>query len=123
MFFFFFPSFGTLVKLVLLAAVVLFVIIVVKGLAQYHRDNQAPMLTEQAVVTYIPPVRDFHTTPYSSNRSGFFNSSSAAFVSFQLNSGEVKRFRLQKEEYERLQAGDRGMLTYQGSRFRGFSKS
>lgn len=119
----FFPSFNLfsiLFTLVFLMILVGFISILVANLRQWSKNNHSPRLTVEATVvtkrTNVSHHRhgtgdDFHTT-----------TSTSYYATFQVESGDRMELALTGVEYGLLVEGDRGNLTFQGTRFLGFAR-
>lgn len=94
-----------------------FIVSAVKGISQWHNNNQSPRLTVDAEVVsrYENVTRHrhedhvHHTTTY--------------YVVFQVDSGDRMEFVIPREAYGFLVEGDRGKLTFQGTRYLGFERT
>lgn len=102
----------------------IFVVAVVKGVEQWNKNNHSPRLEVEALVCGkrqntsqtrhanagdITGVHGYHTT-----------TSTTYYVTFQVASGKRMEFSVSGAEYGRLAEGDRGKLSYQGTRYLGF---
>jgi Protein of unknown function (DUF2500) len=92
-----------------------FVIVIVKGISQWNSNNKQPVLSVAAeVVTKRSKV------------SGGSNDTSAStwyYVTFEVESGDRMEFHVKAQEYGTLVEGDRGTLTFQGTRYLGFERN
>jgi cytoskeletal protein RodZ len=88
------------------------IVAVVKGWRQWSRNNASPVETVRALVV----------TKRMSVRSGSEDSpaSTSHHVTFELTTGVREEFGISGPEYGQLAEGDRGMLTRQGTRYKGF---
>ncbi|WP_353617143.1 DUF2500 domain-containing protein [Bacillus sp. E(2018)] len=86
-----------------------------KGISQWNSNNKQPVLSVAAeMVTKRSKV------------SGGSNDSSAStwyFVTFEVESGDRMEFHVKAQEYGMLVEGDRGTLTFQGTRYLGFERN
>ena len=90
----------------------------VRSTKQWNQDNHSPVLTVEAeVIAKRSDVRHRH----SHNRS-HYSSWTYYFVTFQVESGDRIEFQVQDTEYGLLVEGDKGRLTFQGSRYQGFER-
>ena len=96
-----------------------------RGVKQYHRDEASPVLTvEAAVVAKRADVTVYrHNTAGMEMHGGHTTSSTAYYVTFQVESGDRIELRVDGSEYGLLVEGDQGRLTFQGSRYLGFQRS
>ena len=116
--FFFGGGFEIMFFLIFGLAVAMFVVMFVKGIGQWHKNNNSPRLTVEAVVaakrtdvshhhdanTHV----DHHTTWY--------------YVTFEVQSGDRMEFDVSGSEYGLLAEGDYGKLTFQGTRYLEFER-
>jgi len=105
--------------------VILCVIIVsaVKGVAQWSRNNNSPVLTVEVRVTAKRTDVSHHTYPHSDNAAMHHTSSSTEYyTTFEVESGDRMELRVPDKEYGMIAEGDCGMLTFQGTRYLGFER-
>ena len=97
----------------------LFIFIFVKGINQWNRNNHSPRLTVEAtVVTKRMSVSHHH----HSGGTGMHTSSTTYYVTFQVDSGDRMELIVGGREYGILVEGDRGKLSFQGTRYLGFER-
>lgn len=109
---------------VLMFALVLGMILfrIIQGIIQWNKNNESPVLTVSAtVVTKREEVRHFNNT--GSDGMIMSSSSTLYYVTFEVTGGDRLEFKVQGKEYGTLAEHDRGMLTYQGTRYLGFERS
>ena len=80
---------------------------------QWNKDNHSPKLT---VPVTVPAKRADTSRRKHSYRTRYY-------VTFQFESGDRLELELQGNEYGLIVEGDRGNLTFQGSRFLGFERT
>ena len=103
-----------------LVFIVVFIVILVKIIGQWHNNNQSPRLTVPAVVV----AKRGHTTHHhDAGNIHHSHSSTAYYVTFQFESGDRLELHVPHNQFGYLVEGDRGMLTFQGTRFLGFERS
>lgn len=91
----------------------------VRELSQRNRNNHSPRLTVEAAVVA-------KRQSFSSRRSGgelHTTTSTRYFATFQVESGDRMELQLAGNEYGLLVEGDKGKLSFQGTRFLGFERS
>ena len=91
---------------------------VVKGLGQWNRNNQSPVLTVEATVTGKRTHRDHGMAGDDMMSSG----STTYYATFEVPSGSRMEFCVQGREYGLLREGDQGALTFQGTRYLRFDR-
>ena len=91
----------------------IFIATFVRNMRHWHKNNQAPRLTVSAAVV---TKRTHHSG--SSRSSG----TTRYYATFEVESGDRFELMLDGYEYGLLIEGDRGRLTFQGTRFLGFER-
>ena len=100
-----------------------FIVMAVRGAAQWHRNNQSPRLTVDAeLVSRRTEVSTFHHGGHNGTDMCHTSSSTTYYVTFQVDSGDRMEFSVSGQEYGLLAEGDRGKLTFQGTRYLGFER-
>ena len=94
-------GFEILFFLIFALVLCLFIVMIVRGVSQWHRNNNSPRLTVEA----------HHMT-----------TSTRYYVTFQVESGDRMEFSVSGREYGLLVEGDTGRLTFQGTRYLGFTQ-
>lgn len=122
-----FGTFELLFMIVFICVIVVFIVMAVEGLATWNRNNHSPRLSVSATVvtkrtdiTYdqhanagdVTGAHGFHTT-----------TTTRYFVTFQVESGDRMEFYVNRSEYGMLAEGDRGRLTFQGTRYLDFERN
>ena len=94
------------------------------GAAQWKKNNDSPVLTVEAEVVakrmdiqYLAPHWGRCTAMgHTSSRTDYY-------ATFQVESGDRMEFQVPDTEYGMLVEGDRGRLTFQGTRYQGFQRT
>lgn len=113
-----FPIFFTLVFALVIGA---FIFGIVKGVAQWDKNNHSPVLTVEAkLVAKRTNVSHYH----NNTGDGAMHSSTSTtyYATFQVESGDRMEFHVSGYEYGMMAEGDVGKLTFQGTRFKGFDR-
>ena len=98
------------------------IVTAVKGIGQWNKNNHSPRLTVPATVVA-------KRTNVSHHRHGGVNdhhhhhTSTSYYVTFQVESGDRMELHVAGTEYGLLIEGDRGNLTFQGTRYLGFDRT
>lgn len=101
--------------------IAIFVVVIVKGVGQWNRNNHSPRLTVPAlVVTKRTNVSHHHHAGDMGAMHG--TSSTSYYVTFQVESGDRLELHVSGPEYGMLAEGDRGMLSFQGTRYLSFER-
>lgn len=90
-----------------------FIVILLRGLKQWNKNNHSPRLTVEATVV----GRRGH-------RSGGHDHSAHTtyYITFQVESGDRMELNIPAHEYGYIVEGDHGKLTFQGTRFLKFER-
>ena len=87
---------------------------------QWHKNNNSPRLTVEAKVLAKRHDVSRHHSAGEHHHHHYHNS---YFVTFEVPSGDRMELQLQGHEYGLLIEGDRGKLTFQGTRYLGFERA
>ena len=121
--FFFGGGFQILFFLVFFLIIGVFLATMIRGIGQWHKNNQSPRLTvEDTVVTKRTNVSRHHHHN-GAGHMGHTSTSTTYFVTFQVASGDRMELRMDGYQYGMLAEGDRGRLTFQGTRYLGFERT
>lgn len=94
----------------------MFVVTLVRGLSQWNKNNHSPRLSVGAVITgKRTSVSHHHHNNHTTHSTSYY-------VTFQVASGDRMEFHVTGVEYGQLMEGDRGELSFQGTRFLGFAR-
>ncbi len=115
-----FDLFGIMFTLVFVTVFGTFIAVAVKGIGEWNKNNRSPRLTVPATVvakrTNVSRHRgagDHHHT----------HTSTTYYVTFQVESGDRMELRMTGQEYGLLIEGDRGRLSFQGTRYLSFERT
>ena len=112
--------------LLALAIFILFAVTLVKGAAQWSKNNNSPRLTVACVIVDKRTETTTHQTPVAGDASGALGyhttTNTTHFVTFQVESGDKIEFTVSGSEYAQLAEGEQGKLTFQGTRYLGFER-
>ena len=105
---------------VFIAVFVIFGIALFRVISQWNRNNHAPRLTVPAVVV----TKRGHTTHHHHGGDiHHIQDSTTYYATFQFESGDRLELSVPQYEFGYLVEGDRGKLTFQGTRFLGFERT
>jgi hypothetical protein len=121
-----FGGFGVMFTVVSVIVTIGFIVVIgiviarsVQAAGQWKRNNASPVLTvEAAVVTKRHDVRHHHHTGDTHHMS-----TTTYYATFEVHSGDRLEFEIRDTEYGQLAEGDRGTLTFQGTRYLGFERN
>ena len=112
--------FGLMFSIPFLMFTVVFIVILVKIIGQWHNNNQSPRLTVEATVV----TKRGHTSHHhDAGNLSHSHSSTTYYVTFQFESGDRLELHVPHSQFGYLVEGDRGALTFQGTRFLGFERT
>ena len=110
--------FSLLFPLVFLLALGTILFTLVGNLRTWNKNNHSPRLTVEArVVTKRQNISHHHSGDHMSTTT-----SSRYYVTFQVESGDRMELQMTGPEYGMLAEGDRGRLTFQGTRYVSFER-
>ena len=115
-----FDMFNIMFTIVFMLVIGTFIVIAVKGIGQWNKNNNSPRLTVPAVVVS-------KRTDVSHHRNGgvnehHYHTSTSYYITFQVDSGDRMEFYVTGQEYGMLIERDQGMLSFQGTRYLGFER-
>ena len=97
---------------------VIIIINVVKGAKRWKLNSDSPVLTVEAkVVTKRSDVSYHRQGNMVNNNMDMGYSSTNYYITFEVQSGDRMEFNVQDTEYGMLTEGDKGSLTFQGTRY------
>ena len=112
-------GFQILFFLIFALVIGLFIVTAVRGIRQWHRNNNSPRLTVDAAVA----AKRTEVSHYHHHGAGnTHHTSTWYYVTFQVESGDRMELPVSGREYGLLAEGDRGRLTFQGTRYLGFAR-
>ena len=110
----YFDPFSLMFSIFPLIVIVLFVVVLVRGLREWSRNNAAPRLSVPATVVTkrraTHPIAGTHTV------------STTYYATFQFRSGDRLELRLPWHDAGMIAEGDHGILHFQGTRYLGFDR-
>ena len=122
-----FSVFGIMFTLVFVVVIGAFIVIIVKGLSTWNKNNNSPRLTVAAEVVSKRINVTHHRHANAGDVTGAHGyhttSSTRYYVTFQVDSGDRMELSVSGSEYGMLADGDRGKLSFQGTRYLSFERS
>lgn len=98
-----------------------FIVSAVRGAKTWSKNNASPRLTVFAeVVSKRTDVSHHHHN--AGTGMGHTHTSTRYYATFQVDSGDRMEFQVSGPEYGLLAEGDRGRLSFQGTRYLGFQR-
>ena len=119
-----FTIFQIMFTLVFVIVIGMFIVIAVKGISQWNKNNHSPRLTVSAtIVAKRTNVSHHHHHNHGGTGMHHTTHSTTYYVTFQVESGDRMEFHISGQEYGLLIEGDHGNLSFQGTRYLGFERS
>ena len=97
-----------------------FAVSIGKSISQWNKNNHSPRLTVDARVL---AKRHDVSRRRSAGEHHHYHTTNSYFVTFEVESGDRMELQLQGHEYGLLIEGDKGKLTFQGTRYLGFERT
>ena len=118
-----FTIFQIMFTLVFVIVIGMFIVIAVKGISQWNKNNHSPRLTVPAtIVAKRTNVSHHHHHNHAGTGMHHSSTSTTYYVTFQVESGDRMELHVAGHEFGMLIEGDRGLLTFQGTRYLGFER-
>lgn len=119
---FFFGGFQIVFFLVFFLVIGTFLVTAIRGIIQWNKNNHSPRLTVNATVVTKRTNVSRHHHHHGDNHVGHTTTSTTYYVTFEVESGDRMELRMDGSEYGMLAEGDRGKLSFQGTRYLGFER-
>ena len=111
-----FGMFGIMFTLMFILVFGIFLVTIVRGIGQWNKNNNSPRLTVPAtVVSKRTNVSHHHHDHHTHHSTSYY-------VTFQVDSGDRMELHMSGQEYGMLVEGDKGNLSFQGTRYLGFER-
>ena len=109
-----FTVFGIMSAVIFVLVIGIFIVTFVKSIGQWNKNNHSPRLSVPATIV----AKRADVSHYRRNHgTGMHHSHSTTYyVTFQVESGDRMELPVAGHEYGMLIEGDRGELTFQGTR-------
>lgn len=99
------------------------IVTLIHGVSTWSKNNKSPRLTVMAdVVSKRENVSHTHHNSGMNGEMSYSSTSTTYYVTFQFESGDRLELNVQSYDYGIIAEGDRGKLTFQGTRFLGFER-
>ncbi|MCR5584620.1 MAG: DUF2500 domain-containing protein [Lachnospiraceae bacterium] len=119
-----FGFFQIIFMLVFGIVLVMIIMTLFKSIKEWSHNNRSPLLTVKAKVVgkrvNTRVSRGMHGADSSMHSTSTFHT---YYVTFQVDSGDRMELMVPENEYGYLIEGDRGDLSFKGTRFMGFERS
>lgn len=122
-----FSSFSVIFYVMFVLVIGIFIAAVVRMFLRWHKNNNSPRLTVEATVVSRRQEVTHHNSANAGDITGAHGFSTSSFTSyyatFQVESGDRLELAIPSNQYGYLAEGDRGRLSFQGTRFLGFERT
>lgn len=92
-----------------------FIFMIISSILQWSKNNQSPRLTVAAELVDKDKRHHHH------NNNGHQHTSTSYHLVFRVKSGDTMTFRVSRSDYHEVSEGDLGQLSFQGTRYLGFT--
>lgn len=116
-----FAAFEAMFTIMFIVVIGMFIATAVKGIGQWNKNNNSPRLTVTATVVAKRTNISRHRHS-GANDHHHYHASTTYYVTFEVESGDRMELEMDGSEYGLLVEGDRGSLTFQGTRYLGFER-
>ena len=116
-----FGSMPIIFTIMLVVILGFFVFIFISGIKGWHENNKSPVLSVLAKLV-AKRTKVSESSDLDANGMTTHSSSTWYYVTFEVESGDRMEFSVQEKVYGLMAEGDRGKLTFQGTRFLGFER-
>ena len=110
-----FSIFFMIVFVIMLAVIV---VVLVTGLKRWNRNNHSPRLTVPATIV----SKRMNISHSGAGEIHHHHTHTTYYVTFQVQSGDRMELCVNGSDYGMLVEGDRGELSFQGTRYLGFRR-
>ena len=110
---------GIIVPIIFILVIGVFIVTIVRGIGEWNKNNHSPRLTVPAIVMDKRTNVSHH---HGTGEHHHHHTSTTYYVTFQVESGDRMEFHVAGHEYGMLIEGDRGELSFQGTRYLGFER-
>lgn len=112
-----FDLFDAIFPIFFLVVLGIIVVSFAKGISQWNKNNHSPRLTVEAEIVGKRVDVSRHR-----DANHHVHTSTSYYVTFQVDSGDRMELAVSGQEYGLLAEGDRGSLSFQGTRYLGFQR-
>ena len=116
-----FGAFGVMFTIMFVLFIGIFVVVIVRGIGQWNKNNNSPRLTVPATVV-AKRTNVSHHHHGGVNEHHHHHTSTTYYVTFEVQSGDRMELHMSGTEYGLLIEGDKGSLSFQGTRYLGFER-
>ena len=114
-----FGAFEAMFGIMFVLVIGVFVVTFIRGIGQWNKNNNSPRLTVPATVVSKRTNVSHHHHAGEHHHS---HTSTSYYVTFEVESGDRMELNVSGTEYGLLVEGDKGSLSFQGTRYLGFER-
>ena len=114
-----FAMFEAVFGIMFVLVIGVFVVSIVRGISEWNKNNHSPRIT---VPVTVVSKRTHVSRRHHAVNHHHSHTSTNYYVTFQLASGDRMEFHIPDTEYGFLVEGDKGNLSFQGTRYLGFER-
>lgn len=116
-----FNGFSGMFSLIFILVIGMIIFSLVKGVSEWSSNNKQPIIPVDSIVSSkrISVIHHNHNTGDNMMHS---STSTSYYVTFEFKNGERLELKLYGKEYGLISEGDRGILSFQGTRFISFER-
>ena len=118
-----FTVFWIMFAIVFALVIGIFIFTIVRGISQWNKNNHSPRLTVPATIVAKRTNVSHHHRSHGGTGMHHTTHSTAYYVTFQVESGDRLELQMAGHEFGMLIEGDKGKLTFQGTRYLGFERT
>ena len=114
-----FGMFQAMFGITFVLVVGVFVVTIVRGVGEWNKNNHSPRLTVPAAIV---SKRTHISRHHHAGEHHHSHTSTSYYVTFEVESGDRIELPVSGTEYGLLIEGDKGSLSFQGTRYLGFER-
>lgn len=119
-----FNSFGTfsgMFSLVFILIVGMIIFSIIKGISEWSSNNKQPIIPVDSTVS-AKRISVSHHNHNTGDNMMHTSTSTTYYVTFEFENGERLELKVSGKEYGLISEGDKGILSFQGTRFISFER-
>ncbi len=119
-----FNSFGTFSGIFSLVFILIFGMIIfsiIKGISEWSSNNKQPIIPVDSTVS-AKRISVSHHNHNTGDNMMHTSTSTTYYVTFEFENGERLELKVSGKEYGLISEGDKGILSFQGTRFISFER-
>ena len=110
---------GTVIPILVIGV---FVLVIGRMIKEWHKNNKSPRLTVPVQVVTKRSSVSHHHHHHGTDSMHHMSTSTSYYVTFQVESGDRMELHVSSMDYGMIVEGDKGKLTFQGTRFIAFER-